>query len=309
MRAAVVVDTARPPALTEFDEPPAEAGEVATVLAAALNPVDVAIASGGFPLRPAQAPFVAGYSGVAERPDGTRVYFEGAPLPFGSLAERVPLTADSILGGIGAAEPVPAAAIGVGGVAAWLALTRAGEMRRGDHVAVLGAAGSAGSLAVQAARALGAATVTGVARGEDDLRRARENGVDAAVDSGEGLAERLASAAPDGFDVIVDFLWGDVVPAALGHARPGARLAQVGNQAGPTAQLDAGWRNRGARLVGHSNFLASAEDRRNAYAEVVGRVAAGQMSIPTDVRPLDAVGDAWSLLSGGGARGRLVLTP
>lgn len=308
MRAAVVTDTSQPPELTDFADPTDGDGAPARVLAAALNPVDLAIASGGFPLRPATAPFVAGYSGVAERPDGARVYFEGAPLPYGALAERVPLVADSVLGEIGSVEPATAAALGVAGVAAWLALTRAGGMSRGEHVVVLGASGSAGGLAVQAARALGAASVTGVARGDDGLRRVREHGADEAVATGEGLAERLRSAAPDGFDVIVDFLWGDVAPAAMANARTGARLAQVGNQAGNAATIDAGWRNRGMRLTGHSNFLSTLDDRRWAYSEIVRLAATGQLRIATDVEPLDRVEHAWSRQAGGGVRDRLVVT-
>lgn len=310
MRAAVVTGRGKTPEVTDFIKPAANtANEVVQVLAAALNPVDLVIASGNFGFRRATPPFVAGYSGVGERSDRSRVYFEGPPLPYGALAEYAPITADGVLGEIGSLDPAVAATLGVAGVAAWLALTRRAAVLPGETVLVLGAGGSAGRIAVQAARALGAGIVVAAARSDASLRRARAGGAEHAVLTGDGLTERLHRAAPQGCDVIIDFLWDEAAPAAIGAAAQGARLVQVGNQAGTAATIDAGsWRNRGMHLIGHSNFLSTLEERREAYAQLVQHAASGAIRIDCESLPLERVGDAWARLTAGSAT-RLVLVP
>jgi NADPH:quinone reductase-like Zn-dependent oxidoreductase len=89
---------------------------------------------------------------------------------------------------------------------------------------------------MQSARVLGAGLVVGAARGKD-LRPTAVLGADAVVDLADEQAidAGLAAAAPGGYDVIVDFLWGGVAPHAMNHAKPGARYIQVGNSAGAAA--------------------------------------------------------------------------
>ena len=67
-------------------------------------------------------------------------------------------------------DPGLAAALGVAGMAGWVALDYRGHLRPGETVLILGAGGTAGQLAVQAARLLGAGRVVGAAR-EKDLRQ------------------------------------------------------------------------------------------------------------------------------------------
>jgi NADPH:quinone reductase-like Zn-dependent oxidoreductase len=73
--------------------------------------------------------------------------------------------------------------------------------------------------------------------GGKDLAQAADLGADAVVDLADERAidAGLAAAAPGGYDVIVDFLWGGVAPHAMNHAKPGARYIQVGNSAGAAA--------------------------------------------------------------------------
>jgi NADPH2:quinone reductase len=90
MRAAVIHELGGDPVVEEFRDPPA-GNDRARVLAAALNPVDLTIASGKLPFRRPAPPFVAGLEGVAQLPDGSHRYFSAPALPFGSVAEWVPL--------------------------------------------------------------------------------------------------------------------------------------------------------------------------------------------------------------------------
>ncbi|HEY2217022.1 MAG TPA: hypothetical protein VGH21_05970, partial [Solirubrobacteraceae bacterium] len=89
MRAAVLRQLGVP-RVEDFEEPPLDTPSeqaVVDVLAAGLNPVDVAIAAGRFYAGPPPLPCVSGREGVGLL-DGRRVYFDAPVLPFGSMAER-----------------------------------------------------------------------------------------------------------------------------------------------------------------------------------------------------------------------------
>ena len=75
MRAAVVRRSGATPAVDQFADPqPGQGLSVGTLVAAALNPLDVAIVNGQFPLRRLQPPYIAGYEAVVQLGDGTRCY-------------------------------------------------------------------------------------------------------------------------------------------------------------------------------------------------------------------------------------------
>jgi NADPH2:quinone reductase len=179
---------------------------VGTLVAAALNPLDIAIVNDQFPIRRLQPPYVAGYEAVVQLGDGTRCYLTGPPAPYGTLAELVPVP-DSVGFPVPAGiDPGLAAALGVAGLVGWVALDYRGHLQPGKTVLVLGAGGSAGQLAMQSARILGAGRVVGAARGKA-LEQAAAGGADAVVDLSDGQAidVGLPGAAPGGCDVIVDF--------------------------------------------------------------------------------------------------------
>ncbi|MER5949850.1 NADP-dependent oxidoreductase [Streptomyces sp. NPDC001904] len=132
-----------------------------------------------------------------------------------------------------AGHPDPVALLSTAS-AAYGTLTRLARLRKGETVLVTGAAGGVGSLAGQVARLLGAGRVVGTTRSPGKAERLRrELGYDAVVVPGpEPLADRLAEAAPDGYDVIVDNVGGDQLTAALEVTRTGARVGLVGALSG-----------------------------------------------------------------------------
>ena len=252
MRAMVVREYGTAPDLCEVADP---AGPAADVLAASLNPVDVAVAAGLNPFRRPELPLVAGRDGVARRADGALVHFFWPAVPYGAFAERVPLTGAETVPLPDGLDPSRAAALGICGVAAWTALAGTGALRPGESVLVLGANGQVGRIAVQAARLPGARRVTGVVQ-HQAARQAPLRLVAGTVLTSQDrptLTERLLEPDQRGYDVILDTLWGPVIPAAVGAAARGARVVHLGNSAGALATLaEPTIRNNGLSL----GFLA-----------------------------------------------------
>src|SRR5215475_9408297 len=149
----------------------------------------------------------------------------------GAGAETVPLP--------GGLDPGRAAALGICGVAAWTALAGTGALRPGESVLVLGAHGQVGRIAVQAPRLLGARRVTGVVQHETARQAPLRLGADTVLTSQDlpTLTERLLEPDQRGYDVILDTLWGPVIPAAAGAAATGARVVHLGNSARALATL------------------------------------------------------------------------
>ncbi|MFG2928410.1 MDR family NADP-dependent oxidoreductase [Streptomyces achromogenes] len=153
------------------------------------------------------------------------------------------------------ALPDPVAKL-ASGSAAYGALTRVARVREGDVVLVTGAAGGVGSLAGQIARLLGASRVIGTTGSPGKAGRlVAELGYDTVLTAGswrEGpgsgnsraayrdFAGRLAEAAPDGIDVLLDTVGGPQLTAAVDAARHGARFALVGALSGQLAADGAG---------------------------------------------------------------------
>jgi NADPH:quinone reductase-like Zn-dependent oxidoreductase len=307
MRAAVVRQPGATPVPAQFTDPqPGPGVSVGALVAAALNPLDVAFVNDQFPLRRLEPPCIAGYEAVVELADGTRWYVTAPPAPYGTLAELVPVPDSDAFPVPAGLDPALAAALGVAGLAGWLALDYRAHLQPGEAVLVLGARGSAGQLTMQSARVLGAGLVVGAARG-----RNLPYGADAVVDLADEQAidAGLAAAAPDGYDVIIDFLWGGVAPQAMNHAKRGARYIQVGSAAGDASTITGlALRNKLLTLVGHSLFATPAEVRRSAYAEMAGHAKDGKLTLKLEQTRLEDISGTWERLMTGGSR-KLVVSP
>lgn len=294
MRGARIVELGKPPEPSRIDG----AGAFG-VVAVALNPLDLAVSSGRYFAGHPPVPYVPGAEAVA-RLDGARHYLFGAGFGVqrdGFLAERVDFPQER-------AVPVPdgladadAVACGIAGLAGWVPVAHKASVGPGDRVLVLAATGVVGSVALQAARLLGAERVVAAGRDAARLERSRELGADETVRlEGENLAERFREACGgEGPTVVVDPLWGEPGRAAVQAAAPGARIVQVGQSAGPEASLaSADIRGRQLVILGHTNFRLPAEELRVAYAALGEHVAAGRILLETETFPLERVADAWA---------------
>lgn len=121
-----------------------------------------------------------------------------------------------------------------------LRLLRAGQLGAGDTVLVQVAAGGVGHLALQLARILGAKTVIGAASSPAKREFVRSYGADEAVDSSDpGWAEHVRAAAPDGVDVVLDAVGGEVFDQGLELLAPLGRMVTYGAVSGKLPAVQA----------------------------------------------------------------------
>ncbi len=319
MRAALVERIGASPVAGEAGEPERRGRALLEVLAAPVNPIDLAVAGGTFYADGPELPYVAGKEGVgrvleAERlAAGTRVYFTapgGVGGAEGAMADRAACDEGELIELPDGVEDALAACFGIAGLAAWLPLEWRARLREGETVLVLGASGAVGTIAVQAAKLLGAGRVVAAARDADGLERARRLGADATVDLGADgdLTAAFREAAGGDIDVIVDPLWGPpAVAAAAASARFG-RLVQIGQSAAAEAKLASSVvRSRGLTVLGHTSQLAPRDVRASAYRRMVEHAAAGRLSVELETYPLDEVSEMWARQAGFPYRKLLVL--
>ena len=248
MRAAVVREFGQPPRYEEFAEPVPRSTheELVDVLAAGLHPRVRSQAAGSHYTSTDELPLIPGIDGVGRRTDGTLVYFILPDTPVGAMAERtvidtrrsIPLPAD--------ADPILIAAAMNPAMSSWVALQKRVTFTPGQSVLVMGGTGSAGQLAIQIARHLGASEVIAAGRGAEKLAALGALGASATVDLAgepEQVAAELAASAAN-VDVILDYLWGKPAESAimpLLRARDDrSRLlswVQIGAVAGPDIAL------------------------------------------------------------------------
>jgi NADPH:quinone reductase-like Zn-dependent oxidoreductase len=297
VRAAILTEYGTTPQVGDFDEPTAADGaEVVEVLAAGMNPVDIATASGTFYAGNPPLPSVVGREGIARAADGRVFYFERSVAPYGSFAERTltdPSEGYELPDGL---DPALAVVFGIAGLAGWLALERTGRLQEGETVLVLGAGGVVGQVAVQAAKLLGAGRVIAAARSEERLDRAVQQGADATVQIGavDDLAAAFAEAGGGGVDVVVDPVWGEPALAALKALNRFGRLVNLGQSAGAEATLpSAAIRGKPVSILGHTNFAVSVEDKRAAYQTMAGHANAGRLEVEVERIALAEAPAAW----------------
>jgi NADPH2:quinone reductase len=310
MRAVVVREYGKAPVVSEIAGPEGESGEV---LGTSLNPADVVLAKGLIPFRRPKPPVVVGFDGVARRPDGSVVHFWMPPAPYGSFAERVPLAGVTTVPLPAGLDPgLGAAVLSSSGLAAWTGLAVTGGLQPGESVLVLGANGQVGRVAVQAARLLGARRVAGVVYSEADAKVPLQLGADAVETSLDSatLAGRLLAGDKQGYDVILDTLWGPVVGPALGAAARGARLVHIGNSAGADATITAtAIRNNGVRVLPHVNPAVPERARSEAFARLAEHAAAGELTVEYTETSLEGVPDVWDDFASGKVTAKIIVRP
>ncbi len=305
--AAIVDAPGSEPRLGSVVLPPRTPGTtLVAVVAAPLNPLDLLIASGMFHSVRHEAAYVPGSECVGvvldsdRYPPGSRVYAEchASPATPGAFATQVLIPDADLLPLPDGVDPVQAAAVGNSGTAAFMPLVDVAGLRPGETVLVLGATGAVGQLAVQVAHRRGAGRVVGVARDHVALERLLALGADAVValrtdEDEDQLAARLLTAAGP-VDVVLDGVYGMPLEAALQVCAPHARVVNIGNLAGATAQVPAGLlRGKQLTLSGFAGLHTPLEDKRAALTWLWTALAGGELQVEVHTFPLAELPAAW----------------
>ncbi|MFD4754503.1 zinc-binding dehydrogenase [Streptomyces sp. NPDC058426] len=117
-----------------------------------------------------------------------------------------------------------------------LGMIERGRLAGGETVLVTGASGGVGLAAVQLARARGAKVVA-LSSGAK-LAAVREAGADVVVDRAGDVTTLLREAAPEGIDVALDVVAGELLGEGLPLLREGGRWVVAGALAGWAVTLD-----------------------------------------------------------------------
>lgn len=285
MKAALITELGRPPTVGEAPDPGDDALEV---LAAPLNPLDRAVAAGQFYGGHPPLPYVPGCEFVGREAGGRVVWTFSGGLGLarnGAIAERA-LPGAVVAEVPAGADPAIAGALGIAGLAGWMPLAWRAPVREGDRVLVLGATGTAGQVALQAARLLGAAHVVAAGRNPDGLDWALELGADEAVGLDGDFGEPT---------YVFDPLCGEPLERAVAAAAPGARIVQLGQSAGASATLpSAAIRGKHLEILGYSDFVVPGDVLAEHYVRLVGHAVAGEIRVRLEQVGLDEIGAAWA---------------
>ncbi|HUL27107.1 MAG TPA: zinc-binding alcohol dehydrogenase family protein [Streptosporangiaceae bacterium] len=312
MKAAVLHAFGEVPRWEEFPQPvPGDGEELIEVTAAPLNNIDRVRADGShYSVRSGEyasggLPAVPGVVGAGRLPGGRRVLFGSRCGTMARYSVASPQMTFPIPEGL---DDAVAAAAWNPGMSAWLALGWRARLQPGQTVLVLGATGVTGKLAVQAARHFGAGRVIAAGRNQQVLDTLPQLGADATIQLGQppdALAAAFAAQAGEhGYDLVLDYLWGqptEIFLRSTGHddAQPRSgrtRLLQAGDMAGPDITLPAAvLRSAGLEILGLGTGTMPPLDVITAMlGELLDLLAAGKLRIDTDQVPLSAVAEVWN---------------
>ncbi|MGW0858536.1 quinone oxidoreductase family protein [Streptomyces sp. NPDC002690] len=296
MRAAIITAYEASPAYGEHPEPVARGDHqmVVEVLAAGLHHLTRAKANGSHYSATGSFPLVPGVDGVVRDPQGRLRYAVLEDTTFGTFAERTVIDVRRSVLLPDGADPVRIAAAMNPGMSSWIALRRRISFPEGRRVAILGATGSAGRMAIQIAKRFGATQVIAVGRDTTRLKSLPGLGADQAV-----TFEEIEAAADA--DVVLDFVWGTpaagaMLPILKARADRSVPLTwvQIGSVAGESAPIPSS-ALRAARLhiVGSGIGSVSPRDIVAELPELAAAVIEGGLDVDARPVPLADIARAW----------------
>ncbi|HXZ21589.1 MAG TPA: NADPH:quinone oxidoreductase family protein [Pseudolabrys sp.] len=231
--------------LVDIAEPKAGPGEVVVKLhAAALNFFDTLIIAGKYQYKPAP-PFspAAEFAGVVESlgPNVTSLKTGDRVLgymTYGAARERVAASADRLTRIPARLDFDRAAGICITYGTTFHALKDRAALKRGESLAVLGAAGGVGLAAVEVGKIMGARVIA-CASSDDKIAFARKHGADEGINYAKDDVKEALRRVTDGrgVDVIYDPVGGPYTEPALRSIAWQGRLLVVGFAAGEIPKL------------------------------------------------------------------------
>lgn len=311
MKAGIITAPGKPPVYADFNDPVAcEGKEFIAVSASALSHFSKSRSSGSHYSSDEAFPCVAGAEGVGRTADGRRVYFVLPEPPYGALAEKSLVRSNHCIAVPHDLADVTAAAIANPGMSAWAALVERAHLQPGETVLVNGATGTAGRLAVQLAKYLGASKVIATGRNESELKDLESLGAGVAIPftldalhphGAQYYEQALIAEFSHGIDVVIDYLWGEsartiivAIAKAVEDAIP-VRFVHVGgasrqeNIALPGAAL----RSSAIQLMGSGIKSVAFPKLLDCLKNVFDAVLPAKLQIATKTVPLSAIEKTW----------------
>ncbi len=298
----------------ELPAPAPGPGEVLVrVHAAGLNFADLLMIRGTYQVRP-PLPFVPGQeiAGVVAGPGGSpwvgrRV---AAKVLWGGFAGFAAAREAMLIGLPDDLSFEAGATLPVVWPTAWIALHDRARLAPGESLLVHAAASGVGLAAVQLGKNAGA-RIAGTAGSAAKLALARATGADAVFDYRDaGWAEAARAFAPDGFDVVLDPVGGEVTDASIRLLAWGGRLLIVGFASGTIPAIRANrLLLRNAAAIGvYWSHERDARPVERAVAEVLRLHAAARVRVAAQrVYPFAELPRALAEFAGRQASGKSVI--
>ncbi len=322
MRALVCREYGPPEALVLEERPDPEpgAGQVLVeVRAAAINFFDLLAIAGRYQVR-TPPPFVAGHEAagtVAALGEGVTGLAVGDPVIIapagGAFAERCLAARSQVFALPRGLDYEQGAGLTITYGTGYHALRQGAELRAGETVLVLGAAGGAGSAAVELAKAM-RARVIAAASGAEKLEFARRVGADETLDYGRSPLREAVKALTGGagVDVVYDPVGGELAEQALRATAWHGRYLVIGFASGTIPRLPANLALlKEARIVGiwwGTWAERHPEEQAANMAALTRMVEQGRLAPRVGERyPLERYRDAFRAISERRARGKVVL--
>ncbi len=305
------------------DWPAPECGEgeiLVEVKAAGLNFPDLLMIQGKYQTQP-DMPFIPGAEcagvilavgeGVKAFKPGDRIIATGTHTAF---AERRVIDQAKAFPMPQSLDFVQAAGISLTYFTSYHALKQRAELKPGETLLVLGAAGGVGATAVEIGKLLGARVIA-AASSDEKLELCRQLGADEVINYSEvDLKSTLKEMTGGrGVDVVYDPVGGDFTEAALRNMAWKGRYLVIGFASGPIPKPPLNLALlKGCSIVGvfYGRFTAEEPElnRRNVE-ELWEFFDAGKLKpVVTDVFPLENYVDAFNCLAERRARGKVILT-
>lgn len=214
------------------------------VLAAGVNFPDGLLVQGLYQAKP-ELPFVPGMECCAEVLQagsetsglsvGARVICSSPK--YGAFAEQLAISANNVIPVPDFIPPTEACNLLVAHGTAHHALQQRADLKAGETLVVLGAAGGTGIAAVQIGKAMGAKVIA-AASSDEKLALAKANGADALINySSENLKDAIRHHTEGGADVIYDPVGGELFDAGVRAMQRNGRYLVIGFASGAIPKL------------------------------------------------------------------------
>jgi NADPH:quinone reductase-like Zn-dependent oxidoreductase len=273
---------------------PAPGERLVRLAAASVNPIDWKMRQGFLKtVFTLQFPRILGRDGAGtDVATGERVIAFGPPGRDGTHAQFVVAGRNS-----SSVLPAPvgfdtAAALGIAGLSAWIALVENAGISNGQRVLVHAGAGGVGTLAIQIARVHGAEVWTTCSARNAEF--CRELGAARVVDYTHEDFSRLGHI----FDAVLDSVGGATHRLSAEVLKPGGALVFLNT--GPVEPVS----RQDVRVM--PTEVRATPERLSA---LLCLVQSGKLKVPIEARfPLERAAEAYELSRSGHARGKIVLT-